>query len=472
MKVLWTADQVFLASMKIPQRLFHTQPYIIKYRMRSYKECEQVYCQSPRWKFVHPGMPEHREFHSALESSEWRFSDGIQNTEVEEIIYQSLQDDEMQIYLNGVPMLPVGCPMMTGRMKNYNITMEGMKEIHPKFSYSRPIVSMTKVMQALRDESFRLRILKDRQDIWHPIVTKAKVILSKDMWLPSAITYGVAKSEIDDLMSDRKYNSSDNAVMEMIEKEIENFINVSAIFQGLGSDQMTATEAAQRMKQALIMLGAALVSYMRAVRNCDYLRLFNIVENMTKAVDTRYNDYLGKSEDVYETFTLRDVDLIDGKVGTEIISFIGRKLLPQEKNQILEESKKSREIGKPVSYSFVDVDKLRALPLIFYVEVVAEEKRTSLLEKELFKKDIIDSIAIGKAVGIPVNPEYAVEEWSKRVKVDPKKMYQVPTIPPDMMTAPMAGKPGQGQGEAPSVQTPPMDVKQMIQQQNMGGSVK
>jgi hypothetical protein len=103
-----------------------------------------------------------------------------------------------------------------------------------------------------------------------------------------------------------------------------------------GDGKMTATEAAQRMKQALIMLGAALTAYMRAVRNCDYLRLYNIVENMTNAIDTRYNDYLGKSEDVYETFTISDTDLYDGKVGTEIISFINRKLLPQEKEKILE----------------------------------------------------------------------------------------------------------------------------------------
>ncbi len=468
-KHLWTADKVFLASMKIPMRLFHSQPYIFTYRTRTYKEAEKIYGHSPRWQYVRPGMCAHREV-ADIDSANWRFSDTIMDGEVEEIRYKSLQDDEMQIYLNGVPMLPVGCPLKRGKIKFYDMTMEGMKEINPDFAYARPIVSMTKVMQALRDERFRLTILKDRQDIFHPIVTQAKVILSKDMWLPASITYGVRAKEFDDLMKDRNYNSSDDAMLNMIEKEIESFINVSSLFQGLEGNKMTATEAAQRMKQALIMLGASLTSYMRAVRNCDYLRLFNILENMTQAVDTRFNDYLGKSEDVYNSFTMSDVDLIDGKVGQEVIAFIGRKLLPQEKEQVLELSKKSREIGKPKSFNFIDVNQLRAAPLMFYIEVTAEEKRTSLIEKELFKKDIADSIEIGKAVGVPVNPEYAVEEWSKRIKIDPKKMYKVPSPMDNQAMGPQIGPDGQPVAEVkpPADIQSPMNAKQMMNQQAGG----
>lgn len=426
-KVLWTADQVLLADIRIPARLFQTQPYIIKIRTRTKEDAERVYRNSPRWKYVHAGMPVKPELKGQVESSEWRFNRRLKNDEVEEIIAETVCGDEQQIWLNGVPMLPVGCPYLGNRFGKYNMTMEVMKEIHRKFAYGRPIVSMTKVLQALKDEDFRLMILERRQQIWQPIVTKAQSILSKDMWLPAAITYGVSKSEVETLID--KQPSVDKTMQEMIEREIEKFINVSALFQGLEKGDGTAFQAAQQMKQALIMLGHALVARMRLKRNCTYLRLYNLLQNLLDPIDTRFNDFLGKSEDVYRSYSLRDSDLYDGTVGTEIISFVNRKLLPEEENMVIEMERQSRANGKPVSHTFIPVQKLKSMPSLFYVNVIATEKRNSLIEKEMFKKDIVDSLDLGARVGIPVNPSYVTQEWGKRIKVDPQKLYVMPQVP-------------------------------------------
>ena len=81
---------------------------------------------------------------------------------------------------------------------------------------------------------------------------------------------------------------------------------------------------------------------------------------------------------------------------------------------------------EPKSYSFLDVKKLRQIPYMFYISVVPTEKQSSLLEREVFKKDIVDAIELGNAVGIPVNGEYATQEFAKRIKLDARKLYSVP----------------------------------------------
>lgn len=448
-KILWTCDQVYLADMRIPARLFHTQPYIITYRRRSYDEAERIYCHSPRWEYVHPGMPQAQVYKNEVESSEWRMSRDLRADEVEEIVYKSLQGDELQIILNGVNMLPVGCPFFTkGRFKTYDMTMEGMKPIHAKFAYFRPLVSMTKVMQALKDENFRLMILRYRQDIWKPIVTKAQTILSKDMWLPAAITYNMTKSDIEVLTTDvgRQGQNIDKTMNEMVESEIEKFINISGLFQGLSEGKMTAHEVAQRMKQALIGLGAALTGYMRAIRNCDYLRLYNILQNMTEPIDTRYNNHSKKNEDVYKTFTISETDLFDGKVGREVISFVNRDLMPEEETQVLEIEEESRKRNRPMDLTFLPVEKLLKTPYMFFITAVAKEKRSSILEREMFKKDMADAVQFGQSIGRPVNADYATEEWAKRSGLDPRKLYVVPQPNMPMMPGqdPNAPLPGMG----------------------------
>lgn len=426
-KVLWTADQVLLADIRIPSRLFQTQPYIIRYRIRTVEDARRVYRHSPRAKFINGGAPQKQELRGNVESSDWTFTRKLKNNEVEEITCESVCDDEKQIYLAGVPMLPVGCPMLGNRFQKYDMTMEVMKEIHRKFAYGRPLVSMVKVLQALKDEDFRLAVLQRRQQIWQPIVTKAQAILSKDMWLPAAITYGISKDEVQSLME--KQSGVDNSMQEMIKNEIEQFINVSSLFQGADTPNMTAYQAAQQMKQALIMLGHALVARMRMKRNCTYLRLYNILQNMLDPIDTRFNDYLGTSEDVYRTYSLRDTDLYDGRVGTEIISFIDRALTPEENATVLKLEADSRAEGRPRGYTFLPAQNLKMAPRMFHVNIYASEKRNSLIEKEVFKQDIKDSLELGAAVGVGVNPDFVTQEWGKRVKIDASKLFVVPQAP-------------------------------------------
>ena len=446
-KTIWTADQVFLANMRLPARLFQLQPYIILYRTRPLSELKRVYQHCKNWEFVKGGMPLRQQYRGQITSSDWRFSRSIGGDEGEEIIALSPSGDEEQRWIQGVPMLPVGCPYLANRFGRYNMTMEIFKPIHRNFGPGRPPVSMLRSLQALKDESFRLGILHYRQLIFQPIVTEAQKILSKDMWLPSAITYGVNKNEIHSLI-DKQTAGIDQALQDMIEKEVEKFINVSPIFQGLNSNgQQTATEVANQMKQALLMLGHALVARIRMRRNCGYLRLYTILQSMLEPVQTRYNDFTKKSEEVYRTYSLRDADLPDGAVGTKIISFISRDLLAQEEDRVLEVSKESRLNGNPKSFLFIRADKVRTIPYRFFVNVYATEKRNSLIEKETFKQDIKDSIDLGRVLGIGVNPEYAVQEWSKRVKVDSRKLYQLPTAPMAVMPNEAGGGQMPGLGE-------------------------
>lgn len=471
-KVLWTAEQVYPANIKLPMRLWNQQPRYFTYRTRNWDEVQSVYKNSPRLKFVQPGAPKQQNYKNIVEDSEWRFSQKLRSDEVEEIIMKSVSGDEQQIWLNGVNMLPVGCPYLGNRMKMSDMIPVGGKEIHPKFLYRRPVVSMVKVLQQMKDENFRLLFLEARQHVWKPIVTKAKTILSKDMWLPASISYGISKDEIGVLTGEQAVNRNSIEILmnEMIDKEIEKFINVSNVFQGISDGKKhTAQEIMQLMKQALIGLGQSLTGMVRGKRDATYLRLYNILENHTKAVDTRFNGITGKSEDVFKTFTIAESDLYDGKVGSEIISFIDRNLLPEENQAVIDFEEQSRKDGKPVSFTFIPVNNLLKTRYMFYVETDITEKKSGLLEAELKKKDIVDSVEFAQSVGAGVNPENATAEWSKQVRsIEAKKFFIIPnqmaTSPGEMTSGDGSSQPQQKKPAGKGGPMPKVGAKQLLQE--------
>lgn len=427
-KRIWKAEEVYLGDIRLPARLFDLQPYIFTYRQLTRDEAEIYYGKSPRWKYVRAGMPQYQEMKSYQSDADWRFASNLEDDIIEEVVYYCLGDDEMQIILNGVPMLPVGTPMRS-RYKTYPLKMYVAKQIRG-FAYGRPVTMMARMLQAIRDENFRLMILKYRQSIFKPIVSKAKVILNKDMWLPSAVTYGIDANDFDELVNDQ-VNSSDFGLNSMIEKEIENFMNVNALLQGQAAgDRVTAQEIAARMKQAMVMLGTALVSYMRAKRDMTYLRVYNVIENHTLPIGKRYNKSLDVIEDVYRAFSLSNQDVFDGTAGEEVIQFMDRPLTSEERQLTLDIERRSRDVGRPKRFSFINVKKLRALRFYFRVIVTAKEKRTSLMERESFKKDAFEAIQLGAQVGRPVNGQYLTDEYAKRTGLNPNKLFTPPAAPP------------------------------------------
>jgi len=466
-KVIWPVDQVMLADPRIPARLIHKQPAIITYRRTSYEEMEAKYGKSPRWKYVRPGNLNQSSVNTDdINGSNWRFGK-LGQGECEEIVYRSLHDNEIQIIVNGVPMAPVGTPFRR-KFFCYDMGMFVLKPIKSNLAYGRSLVMMGKVLQALKDESFRLKILQFRQSIFHPIVTKTAKNLSKDMWLPATITYGVAPTEIGDLMDKQQANVSDFGMNEMIEREIEAFLNVSAIFQGVAeSGNQTASEIAARMKQAMIMLGHALSSYMRMKRDMTYLRLYNILEEFLAPTAKRYNDFTKRNEDVYQTYSISETDIYGGMVGNEIIQFVDRQLLPEEEEESLRLDELAKKAGRPQERTFIDIKKLLAIPYLFYVSVVPKEKRSSLLEREMWKKDFGDALKIGQFLGRQPSPDVALREYAKHTDIEMEELFpevadQLANMDPRMMAALQGQRAGQGgmpQGaaiESPNMGTPTM----------------
>lgn len=426
-KQLWSCDQVYLADPTIPAWKIDEQPYIITHRIKSYGFFESIYRDAKMWEYVSPGKGRTFSDLNSYDTSplDWRLAAKMEGDDVEEVTIKDLTKDEVQIYLNGVPMLPAGTPLPS-RYKTYDIKMYVPKPIHAKFAYGRPITMQTRVLQAMHSENFRLMLLKYRQSIFKPIVTRANTVLSKDMWLPGKITQGVSKADIEAIAGE-SVNGSDFGMSDMVEKEIEKIVNINPLIQGASAgSRVTAEEVAQRMKQALIMIGSILVMYMRAKRDMTYLRTYNLIENFTYPVGERYNGFSGENEMIYSSFTLNNADMFDGGVGKQIVQFMDRELMQEEKDFINDLEYRSKIRREPVRHSFINIQKLRDFRMYFQVVTTQKEKNTSLLQKETAKKDLFEAVQFGAQVGRPVDADYASSEFARRSSLDPNRLFTVP----------------------------------------------
>ena len=426
-KVLWSCDQVYLADPTIPAWQIDLQPFIVTHRVKSYDFMKGIYKDAKMWEYVKAGQGRTFSDLNTYDTSplDWRLAATMEGDEVEEVVIKDLQNDEIQIYLNGVPMLPAGTPMRS-RYKTYDLKMYVPKPIHANFAYGRPITMQTRVLQALHSENFRLMLLKYRQSIFKPIVTRANTTLSKDMWLPGKITQGVSKADLEAIAGE-SVNGSDFGMSDMVEKEIEKMVNINPLIQGASAgNRVTAEEVAQRMKQALIMIGSVLVMYMRAKRDMTYLRVYNLIENFTYPVGERKNDFTGENEDIFMSFTLNNSDVFDGGVGKQIVQFMDRDLLQEEIDFINQLEQRAKVQRKPVRHSFVNVNKLRQFKYYFEVVTTQKEKNSSLLQRETAKKDLFEAVQFGAQIGRPVDPDYATSEFAKRTSLDPNRLFSVP----------------------------------------------
>lgn len=334
-------------------------------------------------------------------------------------------------------MLPPGTPMRTNGSR-YPLEMYIPKPINENFAYGRSIVMQTRVLSALRDESFRFTILKNKQDIWKPIVTRAKQVLDKEMWLPGMVTYGIDKADISEL-STSAISGTDFGMLDMIESEIEKIVNINPLLQGQSAgSRTTAEEVSQRMKQAMVMIGSILVMYMRAKRNGTYARITNLFENFLEPIDQRANSFMldekgqAQMDNTYRAFSISNEDMFGSGIGREIIQFMDRDLVQDEVNLVNKIQIDAKQKNKPIKFTFINFKKISKLRQYFYVTVIPKEKRSSALEREMLKKDIMDNITIGEMLGKKPNADYVTSELARRTMLDPNKLWQPnPQQPPN-----------------------------------------
>jgi hypothetical protein len=418
--------QVFKGSMT--ERDFSKQPHIFTREVRPYEVVKSIYGKLPRWQSV----PRHivsTQVEDSAYGTNWRLQD-TGDEECEIIKYQDKWNDEYQIIINGVMMLPVGFPM-PWEHQEYNIVQGRLEPISAFFSESKSVPCKTKLDQEILDEMYRLAVLKTQKSFMPPIANFTTNILSKAMFLPGKVNNNLQKGDIEVLGGDPSAYSMKPSEFEMI-KMIKEFIDqksISPILQGQSpSGEQTATEVNTITQQAKQQLGLLMFGFIQFHMNLDMLRLYNLLENYTKANGQKLDQL--KQGVVAKYRNIAVYKDIGGKgQGVKHIQFTDQHNTPAELYDL--ENGISRDPGgkpldvsppkKPVKILQVSPKALRSVKYSWYAEVTPTERETTLSQRIEFTDQLINAMKLFGQQSI--NVDYAQQVWASKNKLDANSFF-------------------------------------------------
>lgn len=444
-KRLLSGLQVYLGDITLPAYRFNEQPYILIYERMDISKAKSIYGSLPNFQFVKPGNTTSTE--SGPLEFEYRFGK-VKGNEVEVIHYMSAPDNEYNVIINGVLMYEPGTKLPWG-WEGYNTTMVVLKPIHGKFAYGKPLTASTKFLQALNNETIRNLVRKFRQAIEPPMGVKSGRIYSKNIWDPGIVTQGLKADDFEILINHQGVTQSEMNMYSLIEQKTNEFIGGGTLqSQDIGS-RATAAEILERKRETVKALGMCVLSAMRLVRNCDFLRLYDVLENGTKVTGKKYNNFTKKIENVYQTFSVSDTMLEDGTKGKKMITFADKDLLPEEEFDLYAFEQQLKNSGENMRVRIINKPKMESIRLNWFGSVVNKERDSSELSKAMFTEKLNQAVGIMNATQRPINSDTVIDEYEKTYQV--KNMFQkeapVQQIQPGMEV--MEGMMGGAEAPAP-----------------------
>jgi hypothetical protein len=419
---------ILLGDMSLANHLHNQQPFLVKYDRKHRREAWGIYHNFKNWQYVKAGGP-------ALDNTwfggqfDWRMYSILADEEVEIITYYSYPDDEYQIIINGVPMLPPSTPL-SWEYEGYSIQAFVSREMEQNLAYGQLFTINAKVLAGVSDEMLRLIIRKWRQSIEPPTVVKGKKVLSRDIWNPGASASGISKDDIQKLIDNPGVTQSEMNTFNMITDKIETEIGVSKLFQGMTDKKMTATQALEQMKQAIKAIGVLVLSWAKVIRVMTYLRIYNIIENNTDPVDVRYEN--GEVEKIYKFFTIDKTKLDNDTTGSMMIEFSNNDLTPEEENKIYNYEEEEAKRGNFVRYKRINVDKLRQFRLHWFVTVMPQEKESTALQKILFTDQLNQAVGIMNITGRKIKSDTLINDYERIWKK--RNMFEQAPVQPQQMS--------------------------------------
>lgn len=426
-KRLISGLKVFLGNIRLPWYRINEQPYIVICENIHWKEAERKWKNNKNWKHVVKGGGGDSIFGLRYGT--------VSDDEVQVLTYMSYDDDEKMVLCQGVPMDEIGTKLQW-EYEGYNLRMFGLKTMGREFAYMRPLTASSKVLQSLNNESIRLVIRKWRQALEPPLGVKAGKVFSRDIFEPSASTQGLTKDDFVRLIDHEGPTQGDFSMMDLIDKKTEEFVGASNLQQGFKErGDMTATEIQALQRQFIKQLGLSVLMVMNMHREMTYLRLYNLLENATKPVGKKMDRFTAQIVNAYQQFTIDGADIGEGRIGKKEVVFSDRTLEQNEIEQMREMEERQHKLGKEFRMFWINVQKLREIPIHWYVTVSQSLKESDELDKVLFKDSLAQGVAVSQVSGRPLAGDSIIEDfertWKKRnwfQKQAPQQLLPVPGL--------------------------------------------
>lgn len=431
------------------------QPFIFTVDQKPYDEAEALFCKWDRWKFVSKKLaqvaPEEDNWMN------WRLLEA-QDNQVEIVRYQDKWNNELAVLCNGVLMTPVGLPLPFG-FDDYTIVQQNLEPIHHKFAYGKSLVARIKNKVALLDEFMRLGILKTQKSFMPPYLNLSGRMITARALMPGKISYGIPRDSLVPI-NDKESEGMSNAELAMI-REVEASINAETVSPTFTGQQTkgdpTATEIVELQRQAKMVLGLTIFAASTLEWKLTWKRLKNVLNNWFRQESEL------EGEDLVERYKNTGVDkFIEGEgQGRKIV--IPTKKIPDELSIMRAEDMLSMEQGMPVRLIFLDPEGLNLTKLLWQVNVVPKEKKSSEVEKLLFRAEMQDAQMFGPLL----NVDYLAERFANVWGENPQKMFKRSD---ELQQPGMEGQPQPGNGSMTPDQMLPTAEKALSREvkANMG----
>ena len=348
--------------------------------------------------------------------SDYSISSTLSEGEIEEVwVMRSLPfGNELTIYLNGVPMLPIKTIGLkdpkTGR---YKISAFPLTTVSPSGLY--PIVKWDKMRipnfgiargtpgdaqfdQETLDTWIKIMFKKALRSTDPPLGNRSGMRVTSDMIGPKKIVSGIRKDDIFPILPDTLTQGVTNgefSFYEMMKKELDEKSSTRE-FSGQGGKTQTATEFTENRKSHLLRFSALIDGVIRGEADRAELRVKNSIlpfwckrEYSNNPVDTKA--VKGAVKTMKEIFRTVTVNKNDGNSKASSIIEIGEN--KESSFDVLgRQDKIEKEEGKKVKITKFDPEMYNFMDTIFYWDVKPSERDDDTLKLLTFKQNIADAI--------------------------------------------------------------------------------
>jgi len=403
---------------------YSQQGLIFTHEVMSRERAKTIYGKWDRWESV-PLQVDNTivQANTGLTYNTWSLA-AVQQDQVGVIKIQRPFENNYQIMLNGVMMLPCDYPLSAISPDGLTtIKHAGLERING-CAYSKGQPAKTKVDQAVHDTFLRLMILREEQTGAPSMGYRGKRVLSPDIYTPGKITNNMKEGDLFPILPPSTGIGPASFSMYQLIKEMIDNKSINPTFSGeRPAGQVTLGQLQLEKQQQLQKLGVNFDAFNNLERTLVWGRIGNIIMNYASPTDSKVNDSNPDQkviENVYRTFSV-DTTLPDGKVGIKEFTFTDKEF-PTVRDQQEEEKQLGDYYGKPVQKVYFNAPKfINFLKYRWIVNIIATQEDSDMLEREQF----VGFVREAKELFGPdsVNDSYAKEKYAIKIKEDPTKFF-------------------------------------------------
>ena len=421
-RTLIDGPSVYLGSMS--EYLISKQPFIFTAKVMSRTEAESIYGDWDMWKFVPRDL---RQLDANLDSggatSGWKFFSDSEQDKVEIIKYQSKQNNEFQVFLNGIPMLPLGYPLTSiSPDGSYTIIQQNLEPIRNSFSYGKSFVFKNKNLIAVLDEMMKMAVLKTQKSFAPPYINTGDSVISRGAFMPGKVSRGINKGQLQPL-SEHEAKGVTNSEFGMI-SEVKKFIDantVSPTFTGQseGGSNVTATQIMQLQKQSRMMMAMFTLATSLLEKKLTKKRLKLLLKNWFSPIDKSLDTSRQALTNSYRSISYKTN--IDGK-GEGIKIVMAKNQVPSSSDIAKQEKILKRQYGVPVRISIIDAEMIKNVDYVWYVNINPKPDESGETSKIMFGTMVNQLLSLGM---IP-NMDYLQKRFAQVWGENPGKLFVPP----------------------------------------------